>query len=144
MSRVLRGNAAAIEFCLLLGSVSQTWDDLIDGDKPVTAQQINAAFFKALIQIPANRFYRIHFASLQPLMQAAAYDWLAANELERGGADEQALAYVLRDSLVAVVTQCAALVGGHGWAIDHAAAIRRYFHDEPAAEYVRKLKEHRS
>lgn len=138
---VLRGQHAAVDLCQMLAAISQVWDDLVDRDREVSIEQVNNAFFAALIRVPANTFYQQYFADLHPLLQSAAYDYLAANELERGSSDDQALAFVLRDNLVAMVTQCAALVGGHRWAITKAADIRRYFHDEKAADYVRKLKE---
>lgn len=134
--KVLKSHAAAISFCELVFAISQTWDDLIDGDVEVTKEQVNDAFFRAVIELPANPFYQAHFAMLHPLLQAAIYDWLTANELERGSAHDKTLAFVLRDSLTAVVTQCAAIIGGHQWAIAAAPEIRRYFQDETLQQFV--------
>lgn len=132
----LQGNASAVGFCELLAAISQTWDDLVDRDVEVTAAQVNEAFFRAVIELPANRFYQDHFASLHPLLQSSVYDWLTANEFERGDAHEKTLAFVLRDSLTAVVTQCAAIIGGHQWAIAMSPKIRRYFQDETLQKYL--------
>jgi len=66
LSQTLRGNIPAVDFCMLLAGISQTWDDLIDADKTVDGGQVNAAFWNALIALPANAFYRQHQDALSP------------------------------------------------------------------------------
>lgn len=136
LADVLRGEVGAIAFCELLGSVSQTWDDLFDRDTDASKDRVNAAFFNALIVLPRNPFYQRHFDSLHPLLEAAAMDWMSANDLEQGSEHDRTLAFVLRDSLVSVVIRCAAIVGGYEWAIARAAEIRRFFHDETLEQYI--------
>lgn len=133
---VLKGNAEAVEFCQTLGVISQAWDDAIDTG---ATSEISGAFVSALITLPANPFYRDHFAELQPLIQASIIDWLTANELERGSPHDKTLAFVLRDSLTAVVIRCAAIVGGLAWAIANAPRIRRFFQQEVLSHYLRGL-----
>jgi len=133
---VLKGNHEAAAFCESLGAISQAWDDLIDtGD----AAGMNGAMTAALVSLPANPFYREHFTHLQPLVQASIIDWLTANELERGSPHDKTLAFVLRDSLTAVVIQCAAIVGGLPWAIANAPRIRRAMQQEPLSHYLKGL-----
>lgn len=133
---VLKGNPEAVEFCQTLGTISQAWDDAIDAG---ITSGISGAFVGALITLPANAFYREHIAQLQPLIQASIIDWLTANELERGSPHDKTLAFVLRDSLTAVVIQCAAIVGGLPWAIANAPRIRRAMQQEPLSHYLKGL-----
>ena len=136
--RVLQGNGLAVSLCETLFTISQVWDDLIDGD-PVEDDAVNEAFWLALVALPRNDFYRQHFLDLQPLVQAAITDWLTANELEVRDEGAKHLAFVLRDSLTSVVTQCALLVGGYEWMREVTPEIRLFFHDEPLNEYMEGL-----
>lgn len=136
LMRVLRNHQPAVELCGMLARVSQVWDDLYDGD-PVSGEQINDAFVTLLLRLPTQPFYVEHFTRLYPVIQHAVYDWMTANEFEKGrDAHELSLGFVLRDSLIAVVTQCAYIVGGHAHAIQVAPEIRRFFHDEAIASYI--------
>lgn len=122
LAEVLKGNQNAVNFLLTLFQISQAWDDIVDGDKHVATDK---ALFNAVIVLPANLFYQKHFNQLHPILQTAAYDWLAANVLEKGTTHDRTLAFVLRDSLTAIVQQCAYIVGGHEWAIHPLQRERR-------------------
>lgn len=139
LDRVLLGHRPAVAFCQQLGAISQIWDDLVDGDKEVSSDEINAAFWRALVEVPANPFYQQHFTHLQPLIQAAITDWLDANELERGSTHEQQVAWVLRDSVGAIVVHCAYLVGGYAHMREVSLEIRRALYDESFDEYKEVL-----
>jgi len=137
LQRVLKGQAAPIHFCESLFRVSQTLDDLVDRDKPVTDDAIYLAFWEALIELPANPFYRQHEPFLRPLMAAALQDWRDSVTLERDGEHHgRTLAFVLRDQLTSLVVQCAGIVGGFDWMQEVGAEVRRYFHDEYLASYL--------
>lgn len=138
LNEALLGDQYAIEFCRSLFRISQVWDDLIDGDEAVDAESINAAFWEALVTIPLNPFYRNNFTTLQPLVQAAIIDWLAANDLERGSQQEQVVAFVLRDTLTSIITHCALIVGGYQHMRDVNPVVRRKLHDESIAEYLQE------
>ncbi len=140
LDEILCGDAEAVALCEMLGGISQVWDDLIDGDAEVSAAEINQAFFAAIVELPANPFYFRHFARLHPLIASAVFDWMASNELEKTGSHDRTLAFVLRDNLSAVVTQCASITGGYAWAQQNAARIRRYFHDETLQDYLGGLR----
>lgn len=137
LQHVLQGQAAAILFCEALFRISQTLDDLIDGDKPVTGQAVYRAFWEALVDIPGNPFYRQHEAVLRPLMAAALQDWRDSVSLERDGDRHgRTLAFVLRDQLTSLVVQCAGIVGGFDWMQQVSAEIRRHFHEDKLDDYL--------
>lgn len=141
LQHVLKDHAAAILFCEALFRVSQTLDDLIDGDKPVTGDAIYAAFWEAMIDIPGNPFYRAHEPILRPLMAAALQDWRDSVTLERDGDHHgRSLAFVLRDQLTSLVVQCAGLIGGFDWMQEVSAKIRRHFHEDKLADYLHEFK----
>ena len=141
LNQVLRECAPAVAFCEQLFRISQVLDDLIDKDKPVSDLAITKAFWLALIELPANPFYRQHEPYLRPLMAAALQDWMDATCLERLGGDHGAhLAFVLRDQLTAVVVQCAYLVGGYDWMQSVSVQIRQHFHEDSLGDYMSDLR----
>ncbi|RUI20253.1 hypothetical protein [Pseudomonas aeruginosa] len=118
LHRVLQGNLDAIRFCETLFEISQTLDDIVDGDKALTPQEVYGAFWLALVELPVNPFYRHFEHFIRPLMAAALQDWRDSVVLERSGDEHgQTLAFVLRDQLTSLVVQCAYLVGGAAWMV---------------------------
>lgn len=112
----VKGNEEAARFLECWMSVIEIWDDLVDKDKPVTDTEINSAFFSALINIPRNGFYQANFARLNTIMESVITDWHTANALE-ATKDEVMLrtSYVMRCGAYAVISMCAAIVGGPEW-----------------------------
>jgi len=135
---VMQGNGEAVAFLEQVFRISQVWDDIIDGDKEVPREAVNKAFWEA-ITLPENPFYARHFDKLQPVMQVAMADWMAANQLEKGDAHDRNIAFVIRDNLASLIMQCARLVGGFDWAQEIAPAIRRHIHEESLEEYKEGL-----
>lgn len=142
LQQALRQDAGAVAFCETLFRISQTLDDLIDGDKPVSGDVVVSAFWQALIELPGNPFYRQHELYLRPLMAFCLQDWRDSVALERGGGlHEKTLAFVLRDQLSGLVVQCAYLVGGESWMSRVGPAIRQHFHEETLNSYLYALGE---
>lgn len=139
--QVLKGSQDAATFCKTLFEISQTLDDLIDGDKPVQQQDVISTFWKALIELPANPFYRRHELYLRPLMASSLQDWRDSVLLERSDSEHfKTLAFVLRDQLTGVVIQCAYLIGGEAWMTQVSAQVRAHFHEDQLADYLSGLK----
>jgi hypothetical protein len=137
LNYALLGDQDAVAFVQMLGRISQTWDAIVDGDE-YTADDVHQAFMFALFSLHTNSFYLQYKETLAPLMRAAAHDWIDSTELERSGESAALpLAFVLRDSLVSLVVQCAYLIGGTRHAIEIGPEIRRYFHDESLADYLK-------
>ncbi len=140
LRRVLKDDPGAVAFCLTVARVSQTLDDLIDRDKPVTDDQIIATFWDALFTLPSNPFYQRHFGTLNPAMRSVLIEWLDATALERSGDDHgRNVAFALRDTMATLVIQVALLVGGYDWMRQVSVPIRRHAHDESLEQYKQEL-----
>jgi len=140
LCRVLPNAPAAVAFCETLFRISQTLDDLVDRDRSVSDDAIMSAFWQALIELPANPFYRQHEPYLRPLMASALQDWRDSVALERAGDTHgRTLAFVLRDQLTGLVVQCAYLLGGATWMTQVSTAIRQHFHEDTLEQYLNDL-----
>ena len=141
----VKGNRDAADFLATIVAVLHFWDDLIDKDQQLTDKDINDAFWKALIVLPRNNFYREHFHLLNPLLMAAIHNWSAATKLEReGDSGDKHIAFILRSSYVDLITQSALLVGGPEWAEEVTPTIRRFTHSEGYEGYLKNLAEEES
>lgn len=139
LSVFLKADADAVRLCQNLFALTQVWDDLVDADKAVAPEDVNQAFWTALVELPQNPFYRRHAEQLQPVIRTALADWLDATVLETGTGHERTLAYVLRDTVGNVVSQCAYLLGGYQWMRAVSPDVRRMIHDETLDGYLRRL-----
>ena len=134
----LKENQPAIDLVNAYSAISQVWDDLHDGDKPVTKSQVNQMMMLALIEIPTNPFYQQHYLELMPVVQHLLMTWLDANTLEAVG-DERDLqvSYIIRSVTTDLIIHVAGIVGGVVWRRQAALAIRQaiYHDNEPFEEY---------
>jgi len=55
--QLLLGNRDAALFVAMVFRVFHAWDDLIDKDALLADEEINMAFYLAMVQIPRNPFY---------------------------------------------------------------------------------------
>lgn len=134
------GNPAAADFLYLVVQIAQTWDDLIDRDKPVADGEINHAFEAALVLIPSNPFYRLHSETLGALLHNSIRNWHLATRIERE--QETALlpaAFVLRSAYADIFAQVAYITGGAEYALTVAMAARRQAHAEGLDGYILSL-----
>jgi DNA-binding FadR family transcriptional regulator len=139
---IFKGNQAAVELAGYFGEVYQIWDDLVDQDRAVTAEEINRAFFLSLVEIPQNSFYREHSHYLLPIVNNSIHGWLDANQFETSkGTHERAVAYVLRDKVNDLMIMMAYLIGGYDWSKKASILIRKKVYDEPFEDYCKSLDE---
>lgn len=127
LTHYFKGDQWAVQLCLDLFTTAQVWDDLIDKDKPVNNDAINAAFFIALINIPANPFYREYGAHLRPLILNAILRWKDANKLEHGSLSDQHQAFIHRAAIYDIFVMCAYLIGGVKWAEEVGPEMRQLY-----------------
>jgi len=139
LCRCLNNNMGAVALCECLGAITQVWDDLIDGDVFVPKEAINKIFWLLLFDLSQNDFYQENKQAILPVIQMAVIDWFTANELEKGNDDDKMLAFVLRDSLTAVVISCVRIICGYDIVVKLAPEIRRFFQDEKFSIYKRGL-----
>lgn len=138
--RFMRGHEDAAAFLTLLFSVFHTWDDIEDGDKPLTLRDVHEMMFMALVVIPRNRFYQQHFQELSAVVETAILNWHAANAMERGGNQRDLeIAFISRSDYINIAIKCAALVGGYEWAVSVAPEMRRFWHAEGFDKYRENL-----
>ncbi|MFN5348819.1 MAG: class I SAM-dependent methyltransferase [Polaromonas sp.] len=136
----LHGNQDAIHLVNQWYKVLHLWDDLVDGDKPVTREQINAAFTLALVDIPANPFFRENMAQLLPLLSSGITSWHVANVMERSGNRELlAQAHMHRIQIGSVFVACAEIIGGRDWAIQVGPYLWQLTQGDRLSDYVREI-----
>lgn len=138
--RMVRGNRAAYDFLTTMFEVLHFWDDLIDGDREVPAEEVNRSMWNVLVTIPENLFFQQNFSQLMPLLKTAIWNWQAANVMERSGDDlDKRIAFILRSTYVDMVSMCAYIVGGRDWAHEVALEARRQTSNEGWEAYLEAL-----
>lgn len=139
LRRWLREDRAAIDCVVKLFEIFHLWDDLIDGDNPRGADSINAAFIHALVRLPQNPFYARNQATLVEAIERGIVDWHTATAIEQKlphDRHEMHRAYVLRCSVLGIITKCAELVGGLDWALEVDPEIWAYGMRETFEQYM--------
>jgi hypothetical protein len=92
------GNQYAWDAAVMLAQLSQTWDDIVDGDE-VPQAQVNTAFLSVLAYLPTNPFYATIQTQVAPMWVPIVAAYEAANQFEAEGADDGLeLSHMLRFS----------------------------------------------
>ena len=76
------GNQDALNMYRAFVDLAHLWDDLIDKDKPVSADDINRAFLTCLVYLPANPFYRHIQEQILPMWLVVISSFETANKFE--------------------------------------------------------------
>lgn len=141
MLHAFRGNQAAVDYVLMVAQVADVWDNLIDGDTPVSDQSIHLAFWNLAVMIPRNPFYRAHMDDLIPVTATGILNWFVANKFEVNLADKRAIeiAHVIRYSIADVALLIAGLLGGPGWVEEVGPELRLRSQRSDFNEYVDSL-----
>lgn len=142
-TRWMLGHREAADFLVLLTDAAHVWDDLVDGDAPISEATINAGFEAILLDLPRDPFYAQHFARLHPILEISIVNWRIANRLELSSPlnDETAfhIAFILRSAYADLATMAALIVGGRDWAVGIGEEIRRAWHAEGFDHYFASL-----
>jgi hypothetical protein len=77
------GNQDALSVYRMLVDLSQSWDDLVDKDKPVCEVEINNAFLMCLVYLPSNPFYLSIQKQIIPMWLVVVSAYETANHFER-------------------------------------------------------------
>ena len=130
LNHLLKGNLAAVDFCMNLTFLVHVWDDLIDKDKIRSDEDINNAFRIALISIPSNPFYLNNISDLRPMITNMILQWESANVLERGSDHDKHMAYMLRAGIIQVFNYCVYLAGGADWEREVGPDVQRLYEEQ--------------
>lgn len=130
VARYCDDNKDAIRLCMAWLAHAHLFDDIVDGDKPVTDERIAYTEMSWFRECQFNPFWIQHRLRLIPFVDNAYNAWLDANHWEREGDHEQRRdADVIKSFYHEFVVQCALIIGG--W--DHMRAcsreLRQYNHD---------------
>ena len=136
------GDEQALNFFLDLSHFVEIYDDLIDKDKPVSADDANQALFAVLCYMPSNPFFLKHRLTLTPVIFTSINAWADANDFQRGTLSEKALAYGLKGGGIEVLLSIIAITRGVDYMRSVSAEIRRVFTaHEPFEEYLKEVED---
>ena len=132
------GNEDAAAFMAIVADISQVWDDLIDQDKPVTAEDINRIMWSALIDLNENAFFVRYASQLLPIMKQAIIHWRTSCVHEQvPDAKMLKVSYIKRSCVTDIAVFVALLCGGveHSvrWGVEIEKAV---FRDDSFNDYV--------
>jgi hypothetical protein len=130
------GDPNAVAFLLDVFAIGEVWDDLVDKDKPVSSEDVNKVFYTALITLPNNPFYQAYRPQLSGVMVAGIHAWIDSTTLEKGDKTDRAIAFVLRDWYMELLTLVATLLHGFDYAQSISLEMRRFFFHESLDEYL--------
>ena len=132
---------AAIAFIIQFFDFAEVIDDLWDGDKPVTREDITRILFVMLTEFPLNPFFDRFKHQLVPIMVTGINAWLDANTLERGSDNDRVFAYVLRDWYAEMIAFVIYLARGRDYMRAVSMDVRAFFtHHETLDQYREGLK----
>ena len=123
-----KGDLEAVDMVMMLIEISNTWDDIVDGDKP-SELEINKAFTMCLIHLPNNGFYIDNQYELRPIILSTILKWTDANKLERNK-EHLHKAYMLRAGLYDIIAHVAFLIGGEDWYNEVGVSIRKLYGED--------------
>jgi len=134
------GDRHAASLIVDVSTMVETWDDLIDMDKDVSADEINRAFTIALVRLNNNPFFNAHKSAIMPILMIGVNAWFDANELEKSMDEaERMLAFYIRNFCYEFASLCAALVGGYDHLRRVSLEMRRFFKHESYLNWEKRL-----
>lgn len=132
LEEIARGDAAALEFMQVFYVFVQTFDDLVDRDKPVTPEEAGSALLRFILVLSQNKFYLAQCGSLLPLITAAMGAWVGSEYFaKRKAVLDHITGQVLKSQYQDIFFHVALLTGGlpHFFAMQQ--KYRSYYFDSP-------------
>lgn len=134
--RLCGGNADAMRLIEGLWLLSRLYDQAVDREHKLTADEVHAAMAFALFGLPHNPVWKSNPQLQQSLMDAVV-QWRAANALEaRKDPDALIAAYTLRQSPYNIMAAVVLAVSGMDAAIEAAALLHGQTGDDSLAAYI--------
>lgn len=137
LARCFKNNPHALDVVVKINDVCEIWDDLHDGDRAVSLEEMNGAFDTALLELPSNPFYRMHQDEYIVLMRSVRLAWHDSNVLSKGSEHDRHMAYMLKQQITRIANYTAYLIGGMEWAKRVGPDICRLY-DQPLEEYMKE------
>ena len=136
----MAGNKEAVDAVNTICSICDVWDDLVDKDKPVGADEINAAFTRALIGLQMNAFYKNHEKLFFPLIVTGINAWMDANALQVNTSPKwRMLAFYIRTFGFEIAHLAAFLCGGWEHLRTISLEMRMFFETESYSEWEHRI-----
>jgi hypothetical protein len=135
LSKIFKEDQEAIRLILLIFDIGETWDDLIDKDKPVPDEQIHKAFWQAIIGLQGNLFFQKHQGMLIPVLATGMNSYMDSVEMEKGDFQDRVVAYGIRDFYLELVPLVIALSQGYESMRRNSKLIRRWLMDSHESFY---------
>jgi hypothetical protein len=124
------------ECIVLLSTVSEVWDDLVDRDKTVPASDISNAFIISLVNIETNVFWQTYRTFLFPVMVLGINAWLDANALQNSRVEKyRMLGFYIRNYAAELVQMAAFCVGGFEHMRKVSLEVREFLNHETYFEW---------
>lgn len=122
---------AGAECVVLLSTVSEVWDDLVDKDTTISASDISNAFVISLVNLETNRFWQMYRPFLFPIMVLGINAWMDANVLQKSRIEKyRMLAFYIRNYAAELVQMAAFCVGGFEHMRKVSIAVREFLNHE--------------
>lgn len=135
LMRWMKGDADAAATIVMLSAISETYDDIIDGD-PVKPEEVHAAFFAAVVGLRVNPFFRKWEDQITGVVLAGLNAWLDSLELEKAGTEaERMQAFYIRNFIYELVNVCAFGVGGFAHMRAVSREMRRFMTHETYSQW---------
>lgn len=140
LREVLCGDENAAALYRGLAEWANTYDDLVDKDKPVSTDQLHRFVWFMMFDLPLNPFYARHQDVLRPLVMTGILNWVAANDMESSkAAEELRVAHVIRFAGGDILLAAMALTGGIEHARRHARRARLSLQNETWKHYFTEV-----
>lgn len=141
-SQLFGGMTPGAVYVTKLFQALHVYDDLIDKDKRLTPDEIHAAFWLTMIDLPNDPFFLANRLAIMPLLVNSIINWRVANNLERLEEPSEhhlGMAWILRGSYIDLLSQALALERGPAYAIQVGQLVRAWAHHETFEVYKSNL-----
>lgn len=107
------GNKDAVDFLVRFAQIIRVWDDLYDGNREHTGEEISDCFAEAMFGLMDNKFYSSYRDQLWPQIALAYNAWMDANAwADNEEQEKEYCAHFVKNYCDEIVMLCAFLIGG--------------------------------
>lgn len=132
----MAGNPYAVQTALILGDACEMWDDLVDGDKVVTPQDVDRVLVGVFVGLATNPFWQQARQFIEPIVIVAINSWMDANTFANSKDEKlRQLAFHIRNYSTEVAMACAFVAGGWEHLRKVSSEMRQFFQHESFSEW---------